>query len=254
MGLKAPALLLATVAIVSSLVVIVTAVASQSSDRYAGPLRIASVTYTPEAPGPGAEILVRAEVVGQLILPMDVNLQYATYFERTAAGGGEMVALGDRVYESRVPGFPDGTEVWFVVAVSAPGRDPVVSDSFTIDIGSVPRGSASGLRITEVSHAPAEPMPWEVLTVGATVTSLSPQREVHIAYMAFCPSRPPVGIDPEMTMVAPTRYTFTIETPGECAGMPGTVLLYRVLAVDATGNTAVSDVQVVHYRDQGLIR
>jgi len=36
--------------------------------------------------------------------------------------------------------------------------------------------------------------------------------------------------------------------------MPGTVLLYRVLAVDATGNTAVSDVQVVHYRNEGLIR
>ena len=248
-ALKGPVLLIVSIAVLSALVVVAAGVASRAPDSYSGPLRIASVSYAPEDPQPGQQFSVRAQIAGPLVAPTEVNLQYAAYFGTVSAGGGAMTPVGDRTYELAVPGFPDGTEVWFVVAVSTPNEGPIVSDSFTIDVGTVVRGGESGLRISDVDHTPTSPMMMETITVGATVTSRAPVSEVDIAYMAFCPARPPVGIDPEMVPVAPTRYTFEISDIGECTGVPGTVLLYRVIAVDSTGNTAVSDVGTVRFPD-----
>ncbi len=248
-ALKGPVLLVVSIAVVSALLVVAAGVASRAPDSYSGPLRIASVSYAPVAPEPGQSFVVRTQIAGPLVAPTEVNLQYAAYFATVTAGGGAMRFVGDRTYELSVPGFPDGTEVWFVVAVSTPNDGPIVSDSFTIDVGTVARGGESGLRVSELSHRPTSPAAMETITVTATVTSRAPVHEVNIAYMAFCPARPPVGIDPEMVPIAPTEYTFDITDAGECTGVPGTVLLYRVLAVDSTGNTAVSDVGTVRFQD-----
>ena len=250
-ALKGPVLLIVSIAILSSLVVAAAAVVSRTPDTFSGPIRVASVTFGPQNPSPGEEITVRAEVAGALVAPLDVDLQYAAYFAVVEAGGGPMTPVGNRQYEMTIRGFPDGTEVWFVVAASSPNEGPAVSASFTVDVGTVPRGGASGLRVYDVTHTPTSPAAFESVTVEATVTSYARVDQVNIAYMGFCRARPPVGIDPDMIPVAPTRYTFTINDTGSCTGVPGTVLLYRILAVDDSGNTAVSEVGVAQFQDWG---
>ncbi len=238
--------LVAIVALMS--VVLVAAVGPRPSPDTVGPIRVASVTYTPETPLPGEKIEVTAHVAGASVGPLSVSLQYASYFAAVGAGGGPMFAQGHRTYVATMEGFPSGTEVWFVVAASGPGRTPVVSDSFTLTIGSVPRDGTSGLRITSVWHTPESPQFFDTVTVEAMVTSSAAISDVSIAYMAFCPDRPPGGIDPPMSPVAPNHYSFALEPLGPCGFGPNTIYLYRVLAVDSTGNTAVSDIGTIRFQ------
>jgi hypothetical protein len=229
------------------LVALAAAAMPRVSPDMVGPVRISSVSYGPENPAPGEPMTVTAQIAGAAVGPLSVNFQYASYFASVGAGGGPMFRVGPRLYETRVSGFPGGTEVWFVVAASAPGMTPVVSQSFTIDIGSVPRDGASGLRIVDAWHTPDAPRSFESVTIEATVTSTAAIDDVSVAYMAFCPNTPPGGIDPPMSPVAPNHYTFALEPLAPCGFAPSTVYLYRVLAVDSTGNTAVSATGTIRF-------
>lgn len=241
-------LFLMSAVIVSSLTVAAaSALGPGIPDSMRGPLRVASVSYAPDQPQPGQPITVTVEVAGELFAVTNVRLQYAAYFALIASGGGPMTPVGARTYAATIPSFPDGTQVWFVVGVSAQNRDPVLSESFTVDVGTVLRGGESGLRVGDVRHTPAQPWFGEPITVEAVVTSRAGIADVDIAYMTFCREQT-IPIDPPMVPAAPTLYTFTIEPDGPCARSPGAVLLYRVLASDVTGNTAVSDVIAIAMR------
>lgn len=218
-----------------------------------GPLRVSSVS-APESVEAYEPIAVRLTLAGGVIGPMNVNLQYAAYFGTVASGVQSMTPVGGRAFEASIPGFPAGTEVWFAAGVTSGAREPTISESFTVLVGALPRGGASGLAISDVTHSQMFPMPREPVTVEATVTSRSPIAEVDVAYMAFCPDRISTPIDPPMTMAMPQRYTITISTPEPCSFAPSAVLLYRVLAVDTSGNTAVSDVYVVNMPGNGMLR
>lgn len=245
-GLLRLFLFVTAVAVVSSLFVVAAASVAPSPAAYmTGPMRIESVSFAPEHPQPGQPVTVTAQVGGAAAFPRSVDLQYAAYFGTVASGGGPMASVGNRLYALTVDGFPAGTEVWFVVAVSTANEGPVLSTSFTVPIGTVVRDGPSGLRISDVSHSPTQPAPWERIMIEATVASASPVTEVDVAYMSFCRTVQPVTIDPPMYTIAPNTYTIEIEQPGQCASQPGSILVYRVIARDASGNTAVSDVQVV---------
>ena len=248
-GLRPLFALLTGVAVLSTLLLAyAVAIAPRPPANLVGPTRVASVTVAPENPAAGQSIVVRAVVAGTVVSPLTVMVQYASYFGVVSAGGGTMFPLGDRAYELVLPEtFPGGTELWLLVAVSAPGMDPVLSDSITIEIGSVPRGGPSGLRITDVTHTPTEPLAFEPVTVEAVVTSTAPIAEVDAAYMSFCRQQGRT-IDPPMSPVAPTRFTITIHPTDLCGSQTGTLLVYRVLAVDSTGNTAVSEPTTVRIR------
>jgi len=209
-----------------------------------GPLRVASVS-APDAVAAYEPIEVRVSLAGQVVGPLNVNLQYAAYFGTISAGAQAMTPVGGRTFEATIPGFPDGTEVWMVAGATSGTREPVISESYTVQVGTVPRSGPSGLSISDVSHFQSMPDPQMPVTVEATVQSFSPITHVDVAYMAFCPERVAMPIDPPMTMAAPQRYTITITTPEPCSFAPSATLLYRVIAVDASGNTAVSDVFAV---------
>jgi hypothetical protein len=215
-----------------------------------GPLRVASVS-APDSVAADEEIQVRVALAGAVVGPLNVNLQYAAYFRIISAGSVAMTPVGGRVYEATLPGFPSGTELWMVAGVTSGTREPVISQSHSIQVGTVPRGGQSGLSISDVSHSVGQfqqPMP---VTIEATVQSFSPITHVDVAYMAFCAERSPVPVDPPMTMAAPQRYSITITTPDPCSWAVSATLLYRVLAVDASGNTAVSDVYTVEMTSPG---
>jgi len=210
----------------------------------AGPLRVASVAYTPANPVPGQGVVVTAEVAGSLVSPLVATVQFAAYFGTIESGSVPMTPIGQRTYTAALPEFPDGTEVWFVVAASWGDASPVISGSYTVNVGTVLREGPSGLSVDDVRHSPAQPRRYEPITIDASVSSRSPVTEVAVAYMAFCPQRP-VPIDPPMFVVAPNHYTITIEPLRECEDGTAITFLYRVLAIDATGNTAVSPVGLV---------
>ena len=251
-GLARLFLFVTAAAVLSSALVAATlSVAPGVPDSVSGPLRYA-ISTSPEAPRAGQPVTVTAELAGNYLAPQTVTLQYATYFALVSTANFPMAYVAHRTYESTIGPFPDGTEVWVVIAASGPNGEPLLSDSYTFAVGTVPRGGPSGLRITDVRHTPTQPEMYDsYLTVDATVASASPVVGVDLAYMAFCPNRRPIGIDPPMSPTAPTRYTITFEMPQECAYQSGTILLYRVLAVDASGNTAVSDVTTVHVESRG---
>lgn len=209
-----------------------------------GPLRVASVS-APEAVKAYEAITVRVTLAGSVVGNLNVNLQYAAYFGTVASGAQGMTPVGGRAYETAIPGFPSGTEVWFAAGVTSGQRQPTISPSYSVQVGTVVRNGASGLAITDVSHLQSGASPRDSVTVEATVTSQSPIAAVDVAYMAFCSDRISTPIDPPMTIALPERYSITITTPEPCAFADSAVLLYRVLAVDASGNTAVSDVFTV---------
>jgi hypothetical protein len=214
-----------------------------------GPLRVASVS-APESVEAYESINVRLTLAGEVFGSLNVNLQYAAYFATIFSGATQMTPVGGRTYEASIPGFPSGTEVWFAAGVTAGTRAPTISQSYTVQVGTVLRDGASNLKITDVTHTQSAPNPQVPVTVEATVTSLSPIAEVDVAYMAFCPEQLSMPVDPSMTMAQPQRYTITITTPEPCSFAESAVLLYRVLAVDASGNTAVSDAYAVEMRGE----
>lgn len=240
-GLAGLGLLMAGLAVVSSLLVAVSAlVAPGVPEHLRGEMRFSSVSASSDNPSPGVDITITSTVAGSVI-PQSVNLQYAAYFGTIEAGSVAMTRQEPRVYAATIHGFPDGTEVWYVIATTTPSGEPVISESHTVTVGTLARGGSSGLQITDVSHSPESPMPFDQITVEATVRSAQPIVEVDVAYMAFCPNRPPVGIDPPMYTIAPNRYTIVLEPDPQCGFMSGTLVVYRVLARDASGNTAVSE-------------
>ena len=243
-SLRGLVLFLTTVVVASSTLIAAAALSVRIPANMAGPLRVASIAYTPANPVPGQGVVVTAEVAGPLVSPLVVTVQFAAYLHVTESGSVPMTLIGQRTYTAALPGFPDGTEVWFVVAASLGDASPVISGSYTVDVGTVLRGGPSGLSIDDVSHSPAQPTRYEPITIGAWVSSSSPVAEVAVAYMAFCPARPP-PVDPPMVVVAPNYYSITIESPQECKEGTPITLLYRVFAIDATGNTAASEVGLI---------
>ena len=214
-----------------------------------GPMRVDALS-APESVDDGEPINVRVTLAGEVVGPLTVNLQYAAYFRTVSAGAQAMTPVGGRAFEATIPGFPDGTEVWIVAGVTSGTREPVISESYTVRVGAVPRDGPSGLSVYDVTHFQDFPSPQSPVTIEATVQSGSPVTHVDVAYMAFCAERVSTPIDPAMTMAAPQRYSITITTPDPCSWAPSATLLYRVLAVDASGNTAVSDVFTVEMAGQ----
>lgn len=251
-GLTKLFMLVTGAAVLSSLLVAAAAsYAPVVPSSFAGPMRFASIASTPEAPVPWEEISVTARIEGP-VFPATVNLQYAAYFATVEAGTVAMRPVGGRTYEATIGGFPDGTEVWVVVATMDANGNPMISESFTVPVGTVPR--SPGIRFTDVSHSPESPGFGEVVTVEAHVSSTAPIAEVDVAYMAFCPNRPPAGIDPPMTVVAPQVYRITLEPDPVCRFSPGTLVVYRVIARDIYGNTAVSEDGTIRFAQDGFTR
>jgi len=148
-----------------------------------------------------------------------------------------MLAAGPDSFERLIGPFPDGTEVWFVVAAATFDEGPVVSNETVFVVGKVVRGGASNLTIGSVVRSPVDPVSFDTVAVTATVTSTVNVSGVSLSVFSIGRSTN-VASSEFMLNVGGSGYIDTIPPPSGSG--PEIVVMYRVSAVDATGNTAVS--------------
>ena len=209
------------------------------------PLRILSVSVSPEPGVPDQPLTVTAHIQGGTFLrPVGVSADYVSFFAYEAGGGGGLYAKGGDTYSGTVGPFPNGTAVWIVV-VASDGQSTRSSNGLTVDVGLVPEGGPSGLRLTTVVLDPPQPTSLDMPKVTVNVTSAANVTSVTLAYVGFSAS----GGGSGMTAMFPTPSgDYYIPLFGTFGGTPsgmttvGAVWMYRIGAEDSTGNTVLSPI------------
>jgi len=203
--------------------------------------QILAVSWTPQSPGPGDVITVVARVTPATLT---VDLQGLSYFESGWSGGGSMIPLGDGRFQAQIGPFVEGAEVWFVVSVSTREVGPTLSEHVVFQVGQVLRGGPSGIRIDSVTLDPALPSVLDNPVVTARVNSSVAITQVEFASMRFQRGGGGGGSGRAFES-SPGLYRgdFGPAGPGGRGFERGTVFFYRFAARDATGNTAVSEIQ-----------
>lgn len=212
--------------------------------RPATPLRILSVSISPENPTSSDKVTIVAHVEGgSSLFGPSVDLRHEVYF---GGGGsmGPMIPIGNNRYQSqtRRP-FADGTEVWYIVSASTDTEGPIFSENYTFQVGEVIRDGPSGLTIEDVTQSPQEPTSLDTVVVTARIVSKSNITDVSLFYMRFH-RHGGGGGGGGMHLESTDNYTAEIGAhgPGGEGFERGIIHFYRVVAMDETGNTAVSEV------------
>lgn len=211
------------------------------------PLRILGVDVSPNPAVPDQPVTVTASVQGGTFLaPVSVMVEYNSFFTGGATGGGSLFSRGGGAYSTTIGPFPNGTTVWLVV-VASDGGGFQVSDSYTVDVGVVPRGGPSGLRLVSVQLDPPKPTSLDQPVVTVNVTSAASLTDVSLHVMHFFASSGATasgGGGGLMESTGPGTYTSVslFAVAGASSGITavGTVWLYRIGATDSTGNTVLS--------------
>lgn len=212
------------------------------------PLSILSVTVSPDPATPDQPFTVTAQVQGgSLLAPVSVIVTMNSFFAEPAGGGGTLFSQGGGTYSRAFGPFPNGTAVWLVIGATSGGTTRI-SQSYTVDIGTVPGGGASGLRLNTVVLEPPQPTSLDLPVVIANITSAATITDVSLSMMWFAPGQYSGGSGlTGITTTASGNYT---STPlfgfggGPMSGgtQVGTVWLYRISAEDSSGNTLLSPV------------
>ena len=232
--------LLVIITIVSIIIVAVFAFLTWSPRI--GTAHILAVTISPNTPSPGETITITAEVESEPTnWQPDVLLEYYAYFASHGKDGGLMHHSGGNFYTRNIGPFLNGTEIWLVVIASLYSKHPDLNADHIIQIGTVLRGGPSGLLIENLNHTPQQPRRGDTVRITADVTSNATLDEVTLIFSHI--SSTDFGIA-NRTMTAQPSGTFaiTIENPFLFGYIyePGTLIFYRVVTRDATGNTALT--------------
>jgi hypothetical protein len=213
--------------------------------RPASPLRILSVSISPENPTSSDRVTIVAHVEGgSSLFGPSVNIHHGAYFGDGGSGGGSMIPIGNNRYQSQMRRtIADGTEVWFIVAASTNTEGPIFSENYTFQVGEVIRDGPSDLTIEDVTQSPQEPTSLDTVVVTARIVSKSNITEVRLIDMRFFRFGGGGGSG-GMQLESTDNYTgeITAHGPGGGGFERGTIHFYRVVAIDETGNTAVSEV------------
>lgn len=203
-----------------------------------GVVKIISVSYEPQNPMPGDTITITAIVENSSL----IHIQISPYFGTGAGSSGYMPRVKDKTYESTVGPYENGTELWFMLAATGYNGTFVISEEYTIQIGELERSNKTTLSISNVSYSPQQPTINNTsVTVSAKITSNVNLTEIGREYMKFYPYGSGGGggstsrifndvFEDEITLKG-----FDGEGPQK-----GTVVFFRVVAQDESGNTAVT--------------
>ena len=210
-------------------------------------LRIESVVVAPTAPGPTDLVIVTARVTG--VRSPAIVLGYAVQFGATVPETPRMDSRGNGEFARTIGPFPDGAEVWLLVAAFVGSFGPVVSEPRTFHVGAPTPDAGTGLRIHRVFLSPDPPQPFSPTSVGADVTSTAPIQSVSLSYVAMGLdglgggivemtggnitfwATPPVGIGPDDRVVAAYRVAARDEGGGRAVSAVGTFEIERVRPV-----------------------
>ncbi len=212
------------------------------------PLRILSVTVSPDPASPDQPFTVTAQVQGgSFFAPVSVMATLNSFFSNPSGGGGTLLSQGGGSYSRAFGPFPNGTAVWLVVTATS-GGTTLISPSDTVAVGTLPVGGASGLRLNSIALRPPQPTSLDMPVVSANITSAANITTVSLSMMWFAKGQYSGGSGlTGLTTTASGNYT---STPlfgfggGPMSGgtQVGTVWLYRIGAEDSSGNALLSPV------------
>jgi hypothetical protein len=161
-----------------------------------------------------------------------VGLGYVAAFGATFAGGASLQPAGSGTYQTTLGPFPPGTEVWFVVVAST--LDQAVRSDFRVfQVGTVLRGGPSGLQIDSIARTPELPQSGDSVLVSANITANGNSTDAFVQAFAIV-SGAAVG---DFSRMNANVTAFS----GRLYAYPSALVAYRIVAQDATGNTAVSE-------------
>ncbi len=212
------------------------------------PMRILSVTVSPDPAIPDQPFTVTAQVQGgSFFAPVSVMATMNAFFTNPSGGGGSLFSRGGGTYSGTFGPFPNGTAVWLVITANS-GGTTLVSPSYTVDVGTVTQGGASGLRLNTVVLNPPQPTSLDMPVVTANITSAATITDVSLSLMWFASGQYSGGSGlGAVAKAASGNYT---TTPlygwggGPMGGgtAVGTLWLYRISAEDSSGNVLLSPV------------
>ncbi len=212
------------------------------------PVKILSVSVSPDPAVPDQPLTVTAQVQGgSFLAPLSVMMTANAFFGYQGGGGGTLFSRGGGTYSGNLGPFPSGTAVWIVVTATAGGVTRQ-SGSLTVDVGTVPQGGASGLRLNAVVLNPPQPTPLDMPVLTANITSAANITDVTLCLVWFASGQYSGGSGTTGMWTTPSgNYTSTPiygwgGGPGMGGTAVGTVWLYRIGAQDSTGNTVLSPV------------
>ncbi len=256
-GLRSKRKMIGLAAIVITVVILVAATVVWLAAP-AAPLRL-SVSLSPESPQPYEPFTVTAQVEGGGPLsPVDVSIQYDAYVNDSAGGGGSPQRAGNR-WSYNVPGFPNGTEVWVIVAAATANQAPVFEHRI-VSIGTVLHGGPSGLNFTNAVRVPEQPGPLDDVQVSAQIHSAANITRVLLSAHYYLWKFEGLGMSSSggggggpMSNQTPDNYSAPlsgIPSPGPGGGGSerGTIWVYRIVAWDETWNTVVTQVETFTVR------
>ena len=197
-----------------------------------GMVKIVNVTYEPQNPLSGEKITFTITVENCSWCPPHIH--YNSYFAGGASGGGSIpTQVDDNEYSYEIGPFPNGTEVWCMIAATGSDGSFVISDEYIIQIGVVERSNTTSLTIFDVSHDASG-------TVEADVASNVTVSSVEMKYMYFY-SYGSGGGGGSMHLKSGNTYEGWIHLSGFDGELPkGTKVFYKIMAQDESNNTAVS--------------
>ncbi len=211
------------------------------------PVRILSLTVSPDPGVPDQPLTVRAEIQGgSFLAPLSVMLTYESFFADPGGGGRSLLSAGGGSYSATIGPYPNGTAVWFLVAASD-GRTVQRSTDLTVDVGSV-GGGPSNLRVSWVRLTPPVPTPLDAPVVTANVTSTALVTDVFLSVAWFAAGGNSAGSSGgSMTTDASGNYTslplfLTAVGPSSAATAVGTLWVYRIGIQDSLGNVLLTPV------------
>jgi len=149
-------------------------------------------------------------------------------------------------YRMGIGSFSNGTEIWIVIVARIGIGAPVFLMNISLQIGYVLRGGASGLRISELRHAPELPTARDTIAMRTNLTSTS---NITVASLLFVYTHHS-GVSSGVLTMWPQpsgEYVTALKNSFQpfWSGLPyerGTVFFLRVAAKDASGNTAISGI------------
>lgn len=214
------------------------------------PLKLLGVSVSPDPAVPDQPIRVTAQVQGGTFLaPLSVAIEYNAFFTGGPSGGSTMFHGSGDAYAATIGPFANGTAVWLVVTASD-GRRFQLSANFTVEVGTLTTGWASGLRINSVVLEPPRPTSLDSPTLTVNVTSSATVTNVYLSAMFFyySPKSTSSGgsggglvLDPQGNYTTMPGMLYGMG-PGSYGTTVGTIWLYRIAVQDGAANAVLSPV------------
>lgn len=234
---KISVFIIAAIVIIAVIACMYLAVPVKLTDEVSENVEIVSVTHEPKNPLPGEEITIRAVIENGTLF--NTKLQYNSYFGNGSLSYGKPLRIeNESTFIWNIGSYTNSTEIWYIISVTDKNRDITFSEEKTIQVGHHIRSNITSLTISNVSFTPENPTTKDSsVTVSANITSNVTMSYSGLEHMKFYPYGSGSGGSGGGGKNS-TDFKEMINFRNELSA--GTKVLFKVVAQDESGNTAVS--------------